>query len=282
MSRTKSALIIQGGGMRGIYSIAALATLEELGMVNSFDKIYGSSSGAINAAYFLAQQAKEAITIYLDDISNTKFINPFRIKKIVNIDYLVDDILSHKKTLNVKKVRENKTELQINLFNYFNAETEIFTNKEEEYNFMDVMKATAALPILYNKQIKIKGNSYIDGSIEDGIPLFRAINDGYTEITVILTQPLSFREKPLSPLMRHIENVWMHNYPPKTKDKILNSINLFNQTMEYLENPPSSPIKLHIISPSNMKEMVSFGTIKRDKLLRCALMAKNDTKHVFN
>ena len=52
--KAKLGLAIEGGGMRGIVSAAMLQVLEECGMTDCFDAVYGCSSGAINAAYFLA------------------------------------------------------------------------------------------------------------------------------------------------------------------------------------------------------------------------------------
>src|SRR5213083_237209 len=70
----KLGLIIEGGAMRGVISCAALLGLEELGMTEVFDEMYGASAGAVNAAYFLAGQAAYATTIYSQKINNTRFI----------------------------------------------------------------------------------------------------------------------------------------------------------------------------------------------------------------
>ena len=83
--------------MRGTYSMGALMALEEAGLGKAFDHVVGSSAGAINGAYLLAEQAKLAVTVYLDDISNKKFVDFWRLSKVVDIDYLVDEVLSVRK-----------------------------------------------------------------------------------------------------------------------------------------------------------------------------------------
>ena len=45
-------LIVEGGSMRGAISSAALDALSRLGYRGCFDEVWGTSSGAINAAYF--------------------------------------------------------------------------------------------------------------------------------------------------------------------------------------------------------------------------------------
>ena len=68
-------LVVQGGGMRGVYSMGALAALEEAGLRESFDIVTGSSSGAINAAYFLAGQADEAVDLYLRYLNSRECVH---------------------------------------------------------------------------------------------------------------------------------------------------------------------------------------------------------------
>ena len=47
----KLGLIIEGGAMRGVISCAALLGLEELGMTEVFDEVYGASAGAVNSIF---------------------------------------------------------------------------------------------------------------------------------------------------------------------------------------------------------------------------------------
>ena len=46
-------LLIQGGGMRAVYSAAAMAPLIQYGFSDTFEHVVGSSAGGINGAYFL-------------------------------------------------------------------------------------------------------------------------------------------------------------------------------------------------------------------------------------
>jgi hypothetical protein len=69
------ALCVEGGAMRGVVSAGMVSALEDLGLVHAFDAVYGSSAGAINAAYFLAGQAGFGTAIYSEDINNHQFIS---------------------------------------------------------------------------------------------------------------------------------------------------------------------------------------------------------------
>jgi predicted patatin/cPLA2 family phospholipase len=85
-------LVVQGGGMRGVYSMGALAALEEMGFGQCFDHVAGSSAGALNGAYFITGQASYGVETYIHYLSKKSFVNPLRLKKVVDIDYLVDYI----------------------------------------------------------------------------------------------------------------------------------------------------------------------------------------------
>jgi len=109
----KVGLIVEGGAMRGVISCAALLGLEELGMTQVFDEVYGASAGALNAAYFLARQAALATTIYYQKINNTRFIRRLWHRRIVDIDDLFDSIIAREWPLRVDKVLASRSELFI-------------------------------------------------------------------------------------------------------------------------------------------------------------------------
>ncbi len=48
------ALVIEGGGMRGIISGGMALALDELGLVPAFDAVYGASAGSITGAWLLS------------------------------------------------------------------------------------------------------------------------------------------------------------------------------------------------------------------------------------
>ncbi len=72
----KLGLVVEGGGMRGTLSAASLLAVDLMGYRGCFDAVYAVSAGSVNAAYFLSGQGVEGITVYFDNISNRRFINP--------------------------------------------------------------------------------------------------------------------------------------------------------------------------------------------------------------
>src|SRR5262245_43820865 len=108
-------LVVQGGGMRGVYSMAVLAAFEEMGWTRCFDHVAGASAGAMNGAHFITGQARYGVETYIDYLSNQKFIDFFRLRKLVDMDYLIDDLVRHERPFNLAALLEGSTELHIAL-----------------------------------------------------------------------------------------------------------------------------------------------------------------------
>src|SRR5947209_18409474 len=58
------ALVIEGGGMRGVVSAGMTAAIEQLGLHDAFDEVHGASAGAFNGAFLLAGQASYLTALY--------------------------------------------------------------------------------------------------------------------------------------------------------------------------------------------------------------------------
>jgi predicted acylesterase/phospholipase RssA len=158
-------LVVQGGGMRGVYSMAALAALEEMGFGQCFDHVAGSSAGALNGAYFITGQASYGVETYIHYLSRKVFVNPFRLKKVVDIDYLVDHIGKKARPLHLHKLHSAHTTLHISLTESTHAQTRYVTNRTPGIDIWEAFRATAAIPLLYNKSVKVGDGHYVDGSI---------------------------------------------------------------------------------------------------------------------
>ncbi len=272
--------------MRGIYSAAAMGALHEAGLQHSFDHIYGSSSGAINGAYLLSGQADMAATGYADHLNGeSPFINYCRLGKIVDIDYLIDGILKHSETpLDVKAVVDSPTVLHTVLTDYETAEPVEITSKQvgawdASGNLMyELFRATAAMPLFYDRVVEIDGKKYVDGGVCDAIPLFRAIEAGCTDITVVTTRNPGFRRTKKKGIIRALGLLALAWHPKLLRQKLLNEDILFNKTMNLLQDPSKLADNIHItlISPSDESRLVGRTTRGRDKLWDCAEMARQD------
>jgi predicted patatin/cPLA2 family phospholipase len=278
------ACVVQGGGMRGTYSISALSKLEKLGLTDRFSAIYGSSAGALNGVYFLASQATDGVSIYVDYLSGKRFINFKRIKPIIDIDYLIDVVLTREVPLRQERVLESETDLFVFITDAEDATQKRVHVQNTTFQLMEVLRATAALPIVFGREVDIDRKKYVDGGMVSQVPIQEAINDGWKNILVILTRPLSYRAAKVGSweklLMKSLAFVSGHSHG--VVRLLGTNIESFNDSMEIVSNENrTSGCNVWIICPSQEANMASRLTTERDVLLQTASLAALDTDRLF-
>jgi predicted patatin/cPLA2 family phospholipase len=189
----KTALVVQGGTLRAVASCGAVAALNSLGLTNAFDTVYGGSSGAINAAYFLSHQAALAVTAYLEDANSSRFLNLFRFYKMLDLDFLFNEVVFKLKKHDVKSFINHPSEFKVVTTNLNTTKAVWFSSKNKNINIYDAIKASCALPVFYRKSIKIEGSKYIDGCIKEPMPIITPLTMDYTDILVMMSRDISFR-----------------------------------------------------------------------------------------
>ena len=89
------ALVIEGGGMRGVVSAGMTAAIEQLGFTECFDEIHGASAGAFNAAFLIAGQAllpDRPLSARLRQSPVRERANLLRGNSLFNMDYIVNEV----------------------------------------------------------------------------------------------------------------------------------------------------------------------------------------------
>src|SRR5215813_6441592 len=200
----KACLIVEGGAMRGVISCAALMALEDLGMTGVFDEVYGASAGAVNAAYFLAGQAAYATSIYYQKINNTRIIRRLWHRKIVDIDDLFDSVIARDRPLRIDRVLASRSRLFITIADAATGQAFLGLAQSCQTPLLTLLKASAAMPLLYNGLVTVNGRDCFDGALVNPLPILDAIAAGCTDLLVLLTRPASFRECSPSRLEQHL------------------------------------------------------------------------------
>ena len=190
----KVGLVVEGGAMRGVISCAALQGLEELGMTQVFDEVYAASAGAVNAAYFLAGQAGYATTIYYQKVNTTRFIRRLWHRQVVDLDELFESIVGRERPLRVEKVLASRSQFFIVVADAITGESFLAHAQSSAVPVLTLLKASSAMPLLYNGLVDIEGRQCFDGGLINPLPIMDAIENGCTDLLVLLTRPASYRE----------------------------------------------------------------------------------------
>jgi predicted patatin/cPLA2 family phospholipase len=188
------ALVVEGGGMRGGFSAGVLDVFLE----NDFDpfSIYGGTSGgAMNLSSYLSRQHGRNFRIYRDICTDKQFISfgkYLRGGHWLDLDWLWWQMASSE-PFDVHRAMQAVQGKQL----YF-ATTRVDTGGAEYLSpsassWMDCLKASAALPVLYRDFIELSGVSYTDGGVSDPLPFAHAARLGADVIVVIRSRPSAYR-----------------------------------------------------------------------------------------
>jgi predicted patatin/cPLA2 family phospholipase len=186
------AVVLEGGGMRGVVSAGMTAALERLGLTSCFDLVVGSSAGALNAAALLAGVAVPAAAMYHTVLASRKFVNPVRLlfgRPALDVRFVLAhagaelDAGRHERTIS-SPIPLHCVALDVDA-----ARSVPFTGMRTKEELWDVLLATTRMPWIGGPPVEIDGHRYIDGALTTPIPIDLAIDAGATHVLVLQTRP---------------------------------------------------------------------------------------------
>jgi predicted patatin/cPLA2 family phospholipase len=243
------ALCVEGGAMRGVVSAGMVSALESLGLTGAFDAVYGSSAGAINAAYFLAGQARLGTTIYYEDINNHRFIDLRRAlagRPIVNLGYLMDEIVATRKPLDVSAVVSAPSPLTVMATDTASGAAFAFRYIRSVDELRAALRAGATMPVVAGPPFRYSGGAFLDASLSEPIPITTAEADGCTHILALLTRPDMMRARP-SAFDRWFVGPRLRRTSPALADRYLTRAVPYAQVMDSIDRGtgPAGRARVH-------------------------------------
>ena len=259
---TKTALVVEGGGMRGIFAAGVLDTFQEEG-IPSFDLYLGVSSGANNLAAYLAGDIGRSRKIIIDYCGRPEFINKWRFLRgshYMDLDWLWQTLeaempIDHRQIL--ERSRQNPflivcTDVRRGMPIYLSPRT------PEELQLYT--KGSSSVPIAYRNLIEINGGPVLDGGVSDPIPVIEAYRRGARKIMVIRSRPKSYLRQKNSEIM--LGSLWYRKYP-RCRKAIHNLVDDYNASIEFIRNPPPDTEILEV----NPRETFQTQRMTRDPII---------------
>lgn len=281
-SKRRLALIIEGGGMRGVLSAGSLLALDLMGYRHSFDTVYAASAGAVNGAYFLSGQGRRGITIYFDDISNRRFFNPLRLTRILDVELVYDHVVTRHKPLDERAIRRAPTRLLVSVTRAASGRNERIDVRRTRHPIPSILKASSALPLLYNRTVALGGTAYVDGGLSDPLPVARAIADGHTDLLVLLTRTLDYRSRAPNLGKKMAFHLGMGRSFPRLTRAYGGVHRRSNQGRDLaLGRETADGVSIATLCPTEEEMVVGTTTIARHRLLRGARLMAAKTLRAF-
>lgn len=245
----KYALVVEGGGMRGIFSAGVLDSFYNLNF-DPFHLYLGVSAGSLNLISHLACQYLRNYHVIMFCATSGKFINGwkyFRGGHYVDLDWLGNECLAsypldqngalQRLKLTGKKFIIVCTNIETGQANYYYP---------DEKNIHDILLGSCCLPLFYRNPVFVAGIRIIDGGISDPIPVKKAYAEGATDIVIIRTRAINYRA--VDDYFETILGYYMYRNYPQLQKSILNLSNNYNNSVEFIENPPPG-VNIYQIAP---------------------------------
>lgn len=205
IDKNGTGLILAGGGGKGIYQVGMLKVLSEAGVLDNIVAISGVSIGAVNAVlYAMGIDKMEKVWDEID--MGTLF--DFDEKQVAagnthfsrtEMNSLIDKYMDFNQIRNEKRIIYVGTSKCATNYSGIDptygctAEYFLLNNALDE-DINNYLLASTALPYIYSP-VTIRGNKYLDGGINDNIPIKPLYDLGLRRFIVIELTPVSKFDK---------------------------------------------------------------------------------------
>ena len=271
----KAGLVVEGGGMRGVYSSGVLDFFIEKDLF--FENNYGVSAGACHLCSYLAKQYKRAFRVNVDYLNDKRYFSVHSLLKTGNLfgaEMLYDIIPNELDLFDYDTYNKNES-------NFYVVITDINTGKPEYVKIGDLKKdiiyvrASSSLPLLA-QNVKINDKEYLDGGISDSIPIKKSIADGNKKNVVILTRDSTYRKgkNSLMPIIK-LKYKKYPNFVKSMADRYI----VYNEILDFIKELEDNG-DVFVIRP---KKPVNIGRTEknREKLEALYNDGYNDAKDCY-
>lgn len=250
-------LVLEGGGMRGVYTAGVLDVFMEEGI--EFPYCIGVSAGACNAVSYVAGQRQRHLRSsvnYLQDKRYMSLENLLRTGNLMSGHFVFQTLAYELEPVDADRFSQSDCELTVVVTD---CETglPVYCKVDDVHGSCPLVQASSTIPMMM-ETVELDGKFYVDGGIGDSIPLKRAQEDGYEKNVVILTRDLEYRKEPMRifPMMRR-----RYREFPKLIEALAARYQMYNRQVEYVLEQEKEG-KAYVIRPQGP---VNIGMVERNK-----------------
>tara|TARA_Y100000004_G_scaffold196316_1_gene265946 strand:- start:389 stop:1237 length:849 start_codon:yes stop_codon:yes gene_type:complete len=250
MENKKTALVVEGGGQRGVFSFGITDTFIKR-KYDPFDIYIGVSNGVAVLYWYLIRETVNNLDKMLYAASGNYFSykDIFTGKDIFKVHQMYSDGEKKFKP-NIKKIKNN-----LNGKDFIAVVTDALEANAEYHSFeenewLPKMIASGTLPVLVRTPSLINGRRKFDGGIADPLPAEKAYALGAKKIIVIRTYEKKFRRK--LKLENYIGALLSRKYP-KLRKALLEHDKTYNRALDFINNPPKDCEIIQLCPPEKLK-----------------------------
>ena len=262
----KTALVLEGGAMRGMYSAAVLDVLMDEGI--KVDAIYATSAGVLFGVNYISGQRGRAIRYNKRFSRDKRYMGIYSLVtsgNIINKDFAFYEVPFTLDVFDDEAYMNSDVKMVATVTNVHSGGVE-YIEVKSVLKQMEVLRAASAMPFV-SQMVELDGQLYLDGGLSDSIPLKKCQADGYERIIVVETRPKGYRKSKSSSLPAKL----FYSKYPNLVETINNRYSAYNDILQEIDDldarseivlvQPSKELHLGRIEsdPERLQEMYDLG-----------------------
>lgn len=273
----KTGLVLEGGGMRGMFTVGILDVMMESGI--RYDGIVGVSAGAAFGCNYKSHQKGRALRYNKRFARDKRYMglgSLVQTGNYVNAEFAYHIVPTQYDAFDTETFRQDKTAFHVVCTDALTGKPVYHQIDNVDYEALEWIRATASMPGV-SQPVGIDGNLLLDGGISNSIPLQYFQSEGYERNVVVLTQPKGYFKKPsrgTTALLR----IFAHRYPAII-EAMRHRHEMYNAQLEYIAAEeqagralliyPDQPLSISRLegNPDKLQAVYEMGQQRAEALL---------------
>lgn len=227
----QSGLILEGGGMRGVFTCGVLDNLMERGI--RFPYTIGVSAGACNGLSYMSNQKGRAKYSNINLLEKHRYIGIKQLiskGNIMDFDLLFDEFPNKIIPYDYQAYAQCSERYEMVTTDCTTGKACYYDEKNDPDRIIDIVRASSSLPFVCPIAY-VDNRPMLDGGIADSIPLLRARQLGYDNNVVVLTRNKGYRKSARPTTVPF----FMYRKYPALRQAIQERNALYNSQMDMIE-----------------------------------------------
>ena len=236
-------LVIEGGSSRGAYSAGMAVAIEQLNLLPLFDAVYGSSAGALNAAWLLCGRAEKTMHAWWDPTVMRGTIDPrraLRRQPVVDTRFLVHTVYTEIMIMGFQEILDSPIEFHPLATDALTGEsTDLRSRIHDQASLQAALRATTAMPFMTGEPVEIGGRRFVDAGVSESVPIRTPLAQRATHIVALRTKRSDERITPPTRLERLVLTRWFARHAPGAAAPWLNRVAVRGEDERLLTSSPA-------------------------------------------
>ncbi|MBR2662510.1 MAG: patatin family protein, partial [Clostridia bacterium] len=233
----KTALIMEGGAMRGMFTCGVIDVLMRHGI--AFNGAAGISAGAVFGCNFKSGQVGRPIRYnkkYCADPRYCSVRSLLRTGDLYGADFCYRELPDELDVFDREAFRNNPLQFYVGATDVSTGKPVYHLCKDGGSEDMLWFRASASMPMV-SRPVRISDLLLLDGGITDAVPFAFMEEQGYRRNVIVLTQPKGYRKEPVSGMA--MMKLMLRKYPCVTNAMAIRH-QMYNHQMDEIDGREAS------------------------------------------